>query len=218
MKRTPSRSAALLAAVTALAVTLGACGSGDPAPGSDPAAEGAPAPATTTSAPAVTGPIGAGCGTFPTEGEGSIPGMADDPLATAASHTPQLSHLTFFVQTATLVDSLNTTEDVTVLAPANPAFEAVPREVLDALIGDTARLTAVLTHHVIAGRLGPEELAGTHPTMAGDEVTIEGSGQDFTIAADQTLVGAADATVTCGNLQTANATVYVLDQVLAPAA
>jgi uncharacterized surface protein with fasciclin (FAS1) repeats len=218
VKRTPSRSA-LLAAVAALAVPLGACGSGDPAPGGA-AAEGpttAPA-ATTTPAPAVTGPIGAGCATLPAEGEGSIAGMADDPLATAAANNPQLTHLTFVVQTATLVDALNTTEDITVLAPVNPAFEAVPREGLDALIADTARLTAVLTHHVLAGRLGPEELAGTHATLAGDEVTIEGSGQDFTIAADQTLVGAADATVVCGNIPTANATVYLVDQVLAPAA
>jgi uncharacterized surface protein with fasciclin (FAS1) repeats len=218
VKRTPSRRA-LLATVAALAVPLGACGSGDPAPADDSAAERPTAPpATTSAAPAVTGPIGAGCGALPAEGEGSIAGMADDPLATAAGNNPQLAHLTFLVQTATLVDSLNTTEDITVLAPANPAFEAVPREGIDALIADTARLTAVLTHHVIAGRLGPEELAGTHATLAGDEVTIEGSGQDFTITADQTLLGASDATITCGNIPTANATVYLVDQVLAPAA
>ncbi|MGY1622537.1 fasciclin domain-containing protein [Geodermatophilus sp. SYSU D00965] len=218
MKRTPSRRA-LLAAAAALAVPLGACGSGDPAPAGDTtAAEPTTPPAATTTAPAVTGPVGPGCGALPAEGEGSTAGMADDPLATAAANNPLLTHFTFFVQTATLVDSLNTTEDITVLAPVNPAFEAVPREGLDTLVTDTARLTAVLTHHVIAGRLGPEELAGTHATLAGDEVAIEGSGQDFTIAADQTLLGAADATVTCGNIPTANATVYLVDQVLAPAA
>ena len=49
-------------------------------------------------------------------------------------------------------------------------------------------------------------------------MTIEGSGEDFTIAADQTLLGTTPASVICGNVQTANATVYVIDQVLAPAA
>ncbi|MGY1643994.1 fasciclin domain-containing protein [Geodermatophilus sp. SYSU D00703] len=216
MKRTPSRRA-LLAAVAALAVPLGACGSGDSAPADDPAAERPPAPVATTTAAPVTGPIGAACAALPAEGESSVAGMADDPLATAAGNNPLLTHLTTSVQTAMLVDSLNTTEDITVLAPLNEAFEAVPPEEIAALQSDTARLTAVLTHHVIAGRLGPEELAGTHATLAGDEVTVEGSGELFTVSADQTLVGAEDATVLCGNLQTANATVYLVDEVLAPA-
>jgi uncharacterized surface protein with fasciclin (FAS1) repeats len=79
------------------------------------------------------------------------------------------------------------------------------------------RLTAVLTHHVIQGRLAPEQLAGTHTTLNNDEVTVEGSGDTFTIAGDATI-SQVDATVICGNVQTANATVYVIDQVLAPPA
>jgi uncharacterized surface protein with fasciclin (FAS1) repeats len=79
-------------------------------------------------------------------------------------------------------------------------------------------LTTVLTHHVIPGRLTPEQLAGEHTTLAGDTVTIEGSGEDFSVAADQTVVGSTEASVICGNVQTANATVYIIDQVLAPAA
>jgi uncharacterized surface protein with fasciclin (FAS1) repeats len=47
-------------------------------------------------------------------------------------------------------------------------------------------------------------------------VTIDGAGGVYTISADQTLLGAADATVVCGNLPTLNATVYVVDQVLTP--
>ena len=68
----------------------------------------------------------------------------------------------------------------------------------------------MLTHHVIAGKIAPEDLAGTHKTLAGDEVTVKGSGEKFT-------VGDADANVICGNVQTANATVYVIDGVLMPA-
>ena len=103
------------------------------------------------------------------------------------------------------------------LAPANPAFEAVPADALKRCWPTTPQLTAVLTHHVIPGRLTPEELAGTHTTLNNDEVTIEGSGENFTIAADGTVTGM-EASVICGNVQTANATVYIIDQVLAPAA
>jgi uncharacterized surface protein with fasciclin (FAS1) repeats len=115
---------------------------------------------------------------------------------------------------ANLVDALNTAEDITVIAPANPAFEAIPPDALQAVLADNTQLTAILTHHVIEGRLAPDELAGTHTTLNGDEVTIEGSGEAFTVA--QTVTGT-PASVICGNVQTANATVYIVDQVLAPA-
>ena len=45
----------------------------------------------------------------------------------------------------------------------------------------------MLTHHVIPGRLTPEQLAGTHTTLNNDEVTIEGSGENFTIAGEGTV-------------------------------
>ena len=69
---------------------------------------------------------------------------------------------------------------------------------LEKLRDDNAQLTAVLTHHVIEGRLAPEQLAGEHSTVNGDTVTIEGSGEAFTIPADQTLTGEAAASVVCG--------------------
>ena len=87
-----------------------------------------------------------------------------------------------------------------------------------ALLADKTQLTAVLTHHVIEGRLAPDELAGTHTTLNGDQVTIDGSGEDFAVAAGGTVLGQMDAGVICGDVQTANATVYIVDQVLAPAA
>src|SRR4030095_14281119 len=108
------------------------------------------------------------------DGEGSFTGMTDDPVATAAGNNPALSTLVQAVTAANLGDTLNTTQDITVLAPANPAFQAIPADALNAVLADNAQLTAVLTHHVIPGRLSPEELAGEHPTVAGDTVTIEG--------------------------------------------
>ena len=209
----------LMTAASTLALTLSACGSDDT---SDASASADTSSSAESSAPESTAmatsdePFGEGCSAVPTEGEGSFTGMTDDPVATAASNNPALSTLVAAVTAANLGDTLNTTDDITVLAPANPAFEAVPADALNALLADTPALTTVLTHHVIPGRLTPEELAGTHTTLNNDEVTIEGEGENFTVAMDGTVVGM-EASVICGNVQTANATVYIIDQVLKPA-
>ncbi len=214
-----SRSA-LAAATAALALTLTACGSEEPASSaaSDGTAATSSAAEDSMSEPMPGEPFGEGCTAVPTEGEGSFEGMTDDPVATAASNNPALSTLVEAVTAADLVDALNSAPDITVLAPADPAFEAVPADALKALLADTAQLSAVLTHHVIDGRLGPDQLAGEHTTLNGDTVTVEGSGEDFTVAAEGTVTGEAPASVICGNVQTANATVYIIDQVLTPPA
>ncbi|MDP9428995.1 MAG: fasciclin domain-containing protein [Actinomycetota bacterium] len=219
MTRSPS-CRALLAALTVLA--LAGCGSEEPA--EDVAAASAPAaatpPETAPPAPAApTGHFGPGCAALPAKGPSSPAGLAAAPAATAMSAVPGLAATTATVHAAALTASLDATEDLTVLAPVNEAFAAVPRATLDPLLADTPRLTALLTHHVITGRLTPGELAGTHTTLGGGQLTIDGAGEVFTVSADQTLLGAADATVICGNLPTLNATVYIVDQVLAaPAA
>jgi uncharacterized surface protein with fasciclin (FAS1) repeats len=223
MRTTLTRST-LLATTAALALTLGACGS------EDTSAEGASSGSGTSSSEPAPGtgmdggtgmtsdePFGTGCSAVPADGEGSFTGMTDDPVATAASNNPVLSTLVQAVQAADLGDTLNSAQDITVLAPADPAFEAIPADQLQAVLADDAQLTAILSHHVIEGRLTPDQLAGTHTTLGGDEVTIAGSGEDFTIAGDQTVTGT-EASVICGDVQTANATVYIVDQVLAPAA
>jgi uncharacterized surface protein with fasciclin (FAS1) repeats len=219
VKRTLLTRGALLTAVSSLAITLSACGSDDSSTSSAAADTGSASSSAAESSamPVSDEPFGAGCSAVPADGEGSFTGMTDDPVATAAGNNPALSTLVGAVTAANLGDSLNSAQDVTVLAPANPAFEAVPADALNALLADTPQLTAVLTHHVIQGRLAPDELAGTHTTLNNDEVTIEGSGQDFSIAADGTVVGT-KASVICGNVQTGNATVYIIDQVLEPAA
>jgi uncharacterized surface protein with fasciclin (FAS1) repeats len=207
-----------LVTAATLALTLSACGSDDSSDTASSADSSSSAMETTESAaPMSDEPFGAGCSAVPADGEGSFTGMADDPVATAASNNPALSTLVQAVTAANLVDTLNTTDDITVLAPANDAFAAVPPDQLNAVLADTAQLTAILTHHVIPGRLAPDQLAGTHTTLNNDDVVIEGSGEDFTIAMDGTVTGT-EASVICGNVQTANATVYIIDQVLKPAA
>jgi uncharacterized surface protein with fasciclin (FAS1) repeats len=230
VKRTLTRTV-MLTAASSMAITLSACGAEDAASNAADTAKSAASSASesatgggsssSSSAPstdmASEEPFGEGCAAVPTDAadEGSFQGMADDPVATAASNNPVLSTLVEAVTAANLGDTLNSAQDITVIAPANPAFEAIPAADLQAVLADNAKLTAILSHHVIEGRLAPDELAGTHTTLNGDEVTIEGSGENFTVA--ETVTGT-EASVICGNVQTANATVYIVDQVLAPAA
>src|SRR3712207_9241911 len=112
--------------------------------------------------------------------------MTDDPVATAASNNPVLSTLVQAVMQANLVDALNTAQDVTVIAPANPAFEAIPADALQAVLADNAHLTPVLTHPAIEGPLAPAALAGTPTPLGGDDVAIEGPGEGLTAAPHMT--------------------------------
>lgn len=155
--------------------------------------------------------FGPACADVPATGDGSFEGMAQDPVATAASNNPALTTLVDMVGLAELGDTLNSAENITVFAPANSAFEALPAETVEAVQEDpSGLLTDVLTYHVVPQTLAPEDLAGTFETLNGAELTIEGSGEDFS-------VGSEGASVVCGNVQTANATVYIIDGVLMPA-
>ena len=205
--------AALLAAV-ALALTAGCSGGSSGGSARTTATASGPAAGTST-ASAAGRPFGAGCARVPAGGPGSFAAMSTAPVATAAGSTPDLTSLTKAVAAASLTDSLNSQQNVTVFAPVNAAFASLPPDQLNPLLADVPRLIAVLTHHVVQGRLGPDRLAGDHLALDNGTVTVAGSDEKFTIAADQTLSGK-PATVVCGNVQTANATVYFVDQLLKP--
>ena len=157
---------------------------------------------------AAAGTFGAGCSAIPDSGAGSFNGMATEPVATAASANPLLRTLVTAVGEAGLVDTLNSADGITVFAPTDDAFAKLPPKDLKAVLADQDLLTKVLTYHVVPGQLSPADLAGTHETLEGDDVTVEGSGEDFTVGDG--------AKVLCGNIPTANATVYVIDSVLMP--
>ncbi|CAM3502803.1 fasciclin domain-containing protein [Nocardioides zeicaulis] len=213
-----TRSMGLAALALTASMGLAACGSEDDSTSASDTTSSSSSPSESMSEsespmdsesaePASDAPFGPGCAGVPTSGEGSVEGMADDPVATAASNNPLLKTLVAAVTQAGLVDTLNSAENLTVFAPTDDAFAAIPKKQLNALLKDKAALTQVLTHHVIGERLSPDMLAGEHETLAKDMLTVDGSGEDFTIG---------DASVVCGNVQTANATVYVVDQVLMP--
>ena len=207
---------ATITAASICAVSLSACGGGTgtaAAPSAAPAAAApsmAPSMAPSGSAMAAGSEFGAGCAAVPTDASnsGSFAAMAKEPVATAASGNPVLSTLVGAVKEANLVDSLNSAKDITVFAPANSAFEKIPQADLQKVLADKATLTKVLTYHVVPGRLSPEQLDGTHKTLEGQDVTVSGGGTQFTVDGTSSVV--------CGNVQTENATVYIVDTVLMP--
>lgn len=221
MTSRPRARSVLRSAVAALVVALSACTSSAQTsagpPSSGPASvAGSSSTVRPPSAAASSAPFGPGCAALRSPGGGNLEAAAGERVTVAAAHDLALGSLVVALARAQLADSVDSQQDVTVLAPANAAFAAVPRSSLTPLLSDTARLTRLLTHHVLEGRLTPGQFAGTHTTLANDTVTITGAGETFAISSGQTLLRSKPAAVVCGNIRTANATVYIVDQVLAP--
>lgn len=209
------RAAVALTAAIVLPLALTACSSDsdDSAAGSTASSAKAsdkpsePAAGDTTP---MNEPFGPACSTVPKDGSGSFDGMAKDPVATAASNNPALSTLVTAVKKAGLVDTLNNAQNITVFAPTNDAFAKVPKADLDKLLADKAALTKVLTYHVVGQKLTPKQLEkGSFDTLEKSELTTSGADMAYTVNDSSKVV--------CGNVQTANATVYIVDTVLMPA-
>ncbi|MFD4353300.1 fasciclin domain-containing protein [Nocardia sp. NPDC058518] len=158
--------------------------------------------------------VGPGCAEYAAQvptGPGSVEGMAQEPVAVAASNNPLLTTLTAAVSgklnpQVNLVDTLNGGE-FTIFAPVDEAFAEIDPATIESLKTDTPTLEKILTYHVVPGRIAPNAIAGTQTTVQGGTVTVTGSGDDLKVN---------DAAVICGGVDTANATVYLIDSVLIP--
>jgi uncharacterized surface protein with fasciclin (FAS1) repeats len=152
-------------------------------------------------------PFGAACSAVPS-GKGSFSGMSADPVATVASNNPVLSTLVTAVTKAGLVDTLNSAQNITVFAPDNDAFAKIPKRTLNKVLADKKTLSSILTYHVVGQNVAPGALGGgSFTTLQGGMVTTSGSGESYKVN---------DSNVVCGNVQTANATVYIIDTVMMP--
>ncbi|WP_086866567.1 fasciclin domain-containing protein [Streptomyces viridochromogenes] len=210
------RATGLLAAAAVLPLALAACSDGssdsDKADSSDRAKASATRNSDASSgstASTMAQPFGPACSAVPKNGAGSFDGMAKDPVATAASHNPALSTLVTAVKKAGLVDTLNNAQSITVFAPTNDAFGKIPKATLDKVLNDKAMLTKILTYHVVGQKLTPKDMEnGSFDTLEKSKVVTSGSGESYTVQGS--------AKVVCGNVTTANATVYIIDTVLMP--
>ncbi|KAA0022739.1 fasciclin domain-containing protein [Antrihabitans cavernicola] len=226
MRISASRIIAIAAVASISLLGTAACSSDDSSDSSSStsaaaAATSASSDSASASAPSGTADpaadlVGPGCADYAKanpSGGGSVAGMAQDPVAVAASNNPLLKTLVQAVSgqlnpKVNLVDTLNGGQ-FTVFAPVDDAFAKIDPATIDTLKTDDALLTKILTYHVVPGRIAPNAIAGQHPTVEGGTVNVTGSGNDLKVN---------DANVICGGVTTANATVYLIDSVLMPPA
>jgi uncharacterized surface protein with fasciclin (FAS1) repeats len=108
---------------------------------------------------------------------------------------------------AGLVDTLKGKGPFTVFAPTDEAFAKIPKADLDALLKDKAKLTAVLTYHVVPGAVMAKDVkAGKVKTVQGSELTITTTGG----------VMVDNAKVTKTDITASNGVIHVIDSVLMP--
>jgi len=173
---------------------------------------------TATSTPQASILVGTGCAAYEKSvpsGSGSVVGMSQDPVAVAASNNPMLKTLTSAISgklnsNVNLVSKLDNGR-YTVFAPIDSAFAKLPKSTLDSLAqpANASKLTSILTFHVVKGELLAANIDGILPTLEGGMLTVKGTGNNITVNG---------ASVVCGGIQTANATVYLIDTVLTPPA
>lgn len=204
------RTGTVAAGITA-ALVVAVAGCGSTGSSAQPAGSGTATHhpmASHSDAMARSAAFGPDCGMVPATGMGSFHGMSTDPVITAAAHNPLLTSFAANVKTAGLASDLDSMHAVTVFAPANSAFSKLSASEMS-MMHSTPELAKILKYHVVSGRVTPAELASgkTLKTVEGDTLTGSKMGPVYEVNG---------AHVICGNIQTANATIYVISKVLTP--
>ena len=136
----------------------------------------------------------------------AVGAQAKDIVETAVA-AGNFTTLAAALQAAGLVDTLKGPGPFTVFAPTDAAFAKVPKADLDALLKDKAKLTAVLTYHVVPGTVMAKDVkAGKVKTVQGGELTVATMG-------GVTVDGAK---VTATDVVASNGVIHVIDSVVMP--
>ncbi|MGC4367220.1 fasciclin domain-containing protein [Hydrogenophaga sp. R2] len=135
-----------------------------------------------------------------------VSAQAKDIVDTAAA-AGSFKTLVTAVQAAGLVDTLKGPGPFTVFAPTDEAFAKIPKADLDALLKDKAKLTAVLTYHVVPGKVMAKDVkAGKVKTVQGGELTVSTTGG----------VKVDNANVVKTDIAAENGVIHVIDTVVLP--
>ncbi len=111
------------------------------------------------------------------------------------------------LKAAGLVETLKGTGPFTVFAPTDAAFAKIPKAQLDALLADKAKLTAVLTYHVVPGKVMSKDVkAGMVKTVQGSSLTVATMGG---VKVDNANVIAVD-------IVADNGVIHIIDTVILP--
>jgi uncharacterized surface protein with fasciclin (FAS1) repeats len=138
----------------------------------------------------------------PTANQSAVKDIVDTAVAAGSFKT-----LVTAVQAAGLVETLKGAGPFTVFAPTDEAFAKIPKEQLDALLADKAKLTKVLTYHVVAGKIMAADV------KAGPAASVEGSHLTITTEAGVMID---KAKVVTTDIVAINGVIHVIDSVLMP--
>lgn len=133
---------------------------------------------------------------------------APAPITDTAARTPQLSTLAKLIAQAGLEDTLRSGGPYTVFAPSDEAFKAVPAKTLAELAANKEQLKAVLTYHVVPGKVTAAEV------KTGNVKTVQGA--NVALAQAGTFVTVEDAVVQTADVPATNGVVHIIDRVLMP--
>ena len=133
---------------------------------------------------------------------------AEKDIVDTASSAGSFNTLVVAIQKAGLVETLKGDGPFTVFAPTDAAFAKIPQAQLEAILGDKAMLTKILTYHVVAGKVMAADVkAGPAKSVEGDNITI-------TIANGGVMVDKANVVKT--DIAASNGVIHVIDSVMIP--
>jgi len=116
-------------------------------------------------------------------------------------------------KTAGLVETLNTKGPFTVFAPTDEAFDKLPKGTVEGLLKDIPKLTAVLTYHIVSGKVTAADAAKlkTAKTLQGQELKIDAAKWHL-----HTSIKINDANIVKADVLADNGVIHVIDKVLMP--
>jgi uncharacterized surface protein with fasciclin (FAS1) repeats len=147
--------------------------------------------------------------TMTTDNMPSTPMNEEKNIIDIASSDPRFSTLTTAVIEAGLVEVLSGEGPFTVFAPTDEAFSKLPNETLQAVLADKEQLTAILTYHVLSGKVMSEDVVkiSSAETVQGGELKIE-------VVGNSVMVNNARVIIT--DIEASNGVIHVIDTVLIP--
>jgi uncharacterized surface protein with fasciclin (FAS1) repeats len=129
-------------------------------------------------------------------------------IADVAAKTPSLTTVTQLIKVAGLADTLSGAGPYTLFAPSDEAFKDVPAKTMAELAANPDQLKALLSHHVVAGKLSAADIGSAKlKALDGNDIVPARAGSYITL--DEALVTTAD-------LSGSNGVVHVIDTVLIP--
>lgn len=127
-----------------------------------------------------------------------------------ASTDGRFKTLVAAVTAANLVDTLSGEGPFTVFAPTDDAFAALPEGTVEGLLQDIPQLTAILTYHVVAGKMMAADVLG-----AGSLTTVQGGSLNVNMQDEKPYIN--DAQIIITDIETDNGVIHVIDKVVLPA-